>query len=271
MDKDTIDSLTSFRKEIQLKELLVDGAVWNYVAVGEGEEGILFLHGMAGAYDIWWQQILMLKDKYKIVSVSYPPLDSLAEMGHGLIKILEEEKIGKINIVGSSLGGYLTQYMVATYPDNIKKAVFANTFPPNDIIAEKNKGIGKALPFLPEWVVFRVLRQSTEKNIYPAAGHSELVRAYMLEQSYGMMSKAQFVARFHCVIDGFSPADNKSLGIPVLIIEADNDPLVEKPLREMLKQTYPDAEVKTLHAVGHFPYLNKPGLYTQILKEFLSK
>jgi maspardin len=93
----------------------------------------------------------------------------------------------------------------------------------------------------------------------------------MLEQSYGMMTKAQFVSRFNCVIDSFTPADIKSFGIPVLIIEADNDPLVEKPLREMLKKTYPGATVKTLHAVGHFPYLNEPDRYNQILMGFLSR
>ena len=84
------------------------------------------------------------------------------------------------------------------------------------------------------------------------------------------MNKSQVVARYRCVIDSFVPADIQSSGIPVLIIEADNDPLLEERLREMLKTTYPSAEIKTLHGAGHFPYLNRADEYTKILGEFLN-
>jgi pimeloyl-ACP methyl ester carboxylesterase len=172
-------------------------------------------------------------------------------------------------VVGSSLGGYFAQYLVSKNPEMIKSAVFANTFPPNDLIAEKTRKIGKILPLLPEWAVMLYLRQSAVTSIYPAAGNSEIVLAYMLEQSRGMMSKKQFMARYRCVLDFFEPPVSQAAGMPVLIIEADNDPLVEETLREMLKATYPSTPSKTLHSAGHFPYLNQPQEYVQILLEFL--
>jgi len=39
----------------------------------------------------------------------------------------------------------------------------------------------------------------------------------------------------------------------------------------MMKQTYPAAPVHTLHAVGHFPYLNQPEIYTELLRDFLTQ
>ncbi len=86
--------------------------------------------------------------------------------------------------------------------------------------------------------------------------------------AYGRMSKAQFMARYHAVIDPFAPPDLTALQIPAMIIEADNDPLVAETLREMLKATYPEAAVQTLHAAGHFPYLNEPERYTELLTTF---
>ena len=56
----------------------------------------------------------------------------------------------------------------------------------------------------------------------------------------------------------------------MLIIEADNDPLVEAVLREGLKEAYPGAPVETLHEVGHFPYLNQAGAYSEILQSFFT-
>jgi pimeloyl-ACP methyl ester carboxylesterase len=77
-------------------------------------------------------------------------------------------------------------------------------------------------------------------------------------------------ARYRCALDYFEPPVSKAAKMPVMIIEADNDPLVEEILREMLKTTYPSAQIKTLHSVGHFPYLNQPEEYVQILLEFLN-
>jgi len=267
VDSAQSQSLQSFRAAHPAKILKVNGVKWEYVAFGKGQETILFLHGMTGAYDIWWNQMEALQNDYRVISVTYPAVDSLGEMSDGVFAILDAEGVDQTNIVGTSLGGYLTQYIVANYPTRILRAVFSNTFPPNDLIAEKNKSIGAALPFLPEWLVINVLRGSFAASVYPASGNDELTLAFLNEISYGRMRKAQVVGRFHGVVEKFTPPD---LNIPVLIIEADNDPLVELALREQLKETYPTAAVQTLSGVGHFPYLNRASDYTNLLVEFLS-
>ena len=84
------------------------------------------------------------------------------------------------------------------------------------------------------------------------------------------MSKAQFVARYNCVIDKFQPINNPQKQGNIMIFEADNDPLVPAELRTKLKQLYPQAQVHTFHAKGHFPYLNATIEYNEALKQFLS-
>jgi pimeloyl-ACP methyl ester carboxylesterase len=271
VDSSQAQSLQSFRAAHPAQTLNVNGVDWEYVAFGEGKETILFLHGMTGAYDIWWNQMEALQDAYRVISVTYPAVDSLAEMSDGIFAILDAEGVEQTNIVGTSLGGYLTQYIVATHPDRVLSAVFSNTFPPNDLIAEKNKSIGAALPFLPEWLVINVLRDSFVSSVYPASGNDELTLAFLNEISYGRMSKAQVVGRFHGVVEKFTPPDVAALDIPVMIVEADNDPLVELALREQLKETYPTAEVWILSGAGHFPYLNNSQAYTYMLITFFGK
>jgi pimeloyl-ACP methyl ester carboxylesterase len=249
----------------------VAGTTWEYLALGEANATILFLHGMAGAYDIWWQQIEALQSRYRVLSVTYPPVQSLAALCHGIIAILDQEQVTGVNVVGTSLGGYLTQYMLTRHAHYVRRVVLGNTFPPNPIIAHNTRHIGRLLPLLPLWMIMRRLRQQVHKAIYPAAGRSELVRAYLLEQSYGLMSKAQFVGRYRCVVEPFTPPDLQVLGLPTAIIEADNDPLVAPLLREHLQAAYPAARVYSLHGVGHFPYLNTPDVYTQIIERFVGE
>ena len=267
VDAKTVDSLTTFREAHPVRSLELRGVKWDYVSLGDGPETILFLHGMTGAYDIWWQQMEALQDEYRVISVTYPAANSLEEMEQAVMAILDAEGVEHFYVVGSSLGGYFAQYLVTRHPNEILGAVFANTFPPNDILAEKNKTIGTLLPYLPEWLVMNVLSGSMRESVYPASGDSELVLAFGLEQTYGRMSKAQVLGRYRCVVEPFEAPDMAALGIPVMIIEADNDPLVEKALREQLKATYPTAEVVTL-SNGHFPYLSMPAEYTAYLEAF---
>ena len=271
VDPATRQALLDFREQHPEKVISVDGKDWPYIAFGEGPETIVFLHGMTGADDIWWQQMLALAPDYRVISLTYPAVDTLEEMSQGVLAVMEAEGVDKATFVGSSLGGYLTQYLMTTHPERMEKAVFANTFPPNELLAEKNGGLIKILPFLPNWLVMKTFRGSFEDRVYPASGHSELVLAYMLEQVAGRMSKAQVIDRAKAVIEPFDPPDPEALGIPVMIIEADNDPLVEETLREQLKQQYPSTRVETLHDVGHFPYLNDPETYTALVKSFLEQ
>ena len=270
-DAPEVESLRAFRAANPPKIIDVNGTNWEYVSMGDGEQTILFLHGMTGAYDIWWHQLNALQADYRVIAVTYPAVDSMAEMESGVLSILDAEGVDKFNVVGTSLGGYFAQYLVAHHPSRILRAVFSNTFPPNDLIAEKNKTIGAALPFLPEWLVMDVLRGSFSSSVYSASGNDELTLAFLNEISYGRMSKSQVVGRFHGVVEKFDAPDLSELDIPVLIIEADSDPLVELTLREQLKEIYPSAEVHTFSGGGHFLYLNHSEEYTELLLEFLSK
>ena len=269
VEPETRRGLEIFRSSHPPQSITIERETWEYLATGQGEETILFLHGMTGAYDIWWQQINALQDRYRIVSVTYPAVHSLANLARGILGILEHENIVRVNLAGSSLGGYLAQYLVSQYPNLIQRVCFGNTFPPNALIARQNRGIGMLLPFLPESVVLSSVRKNIKESIYPAANQSELVLAFLLELLNGRMGKAQFVARFHCVIERFSVPNLQSLGIPTMIVESDNDPLVAEVLREQLKTTYPSAILRTLHHVGHFAYLNEAETYTGLIQDWL--
>ncbi|GAB3806344.1 alpha/beta hydrolase [Spirosoma humi] len=269
-DKTPINGLAAFRK-LPTQSIETQGYNWTYIALGKGPQTILFLHGMTGGYDFWWQQMNAFSVSYRVISVTYPPVDNLADLGKGIMAILDKEKVDSTIVVGSSLGGYLTQYLLATYPERVTKAVLGNTFPKNDIYEEQNQSRISLATWLPEWVVMNALRQNLTKVVIPTSENNPLVGAQLLENTYGRMSKAQFLARYHCVIDQFQPIDGKQLTVPLLILESDNDPLILPELRTKLKQYYTTAQVHTFHRKGHFPYLNDPEEYNTVLRAFLSK
>ncbi len=261
----------SLRKLLQkpLKKVSVKGIEWTYYVGGNGNKTLLFIHGMGGEWHLWWQQIDYFQKDYKIISYTLPPeIKSLEETAEGIYAILEKEKIKKFIPVGTSMGGYIAQYLVYKTPERIQKVVFGNTFPPNTLIEEKNKSVSKILPYVPEILIAEFGEKQLNEKLLPASENSEIVKAFLPSLSF---SKQQFLNRYKIVTDKFFPVpcQYKIKRIPKLIMEADNDPLIEEQLRKQLKKLYPDARVYTFHNKGHFPYLNAADEYNRVLETFL--
>ena len=268
------DKASESLKEFQSRALTtieVDGVEWSYFSGGQGQKTILFLHGMGGAYDLWWQQINALESDYKIITYSLPEdINSLEKTSKGIQAILEKEKVDKFYAVGTSMGGYITQYLVRTMPERVEKAVFGNTFPPNDFQSKKNEKISTIVPKLPEVLIGVFGEKKLNEQLLPAGKNDELLTAFLPSLPF---SKKGFIGRYAVVIDKFTvnPETYAIKRIPKLIIESDNDPLVEEVLRTELKELYKDAEVFTFQGEGHFPYINAAEQYNELLSEFLKK
>jgi pimeloyl-ACP methyl ester carboxylesterase len=267
----TAAALQAFRRRHTFKQVVSGRAVWRYYDVGSGPETILFLHGMGGSGDIWFQQIDALSASYRCIAPTYPAVADLEQLRGGILGVLAQEGLQTVHVVGSSMGGYLAQYLMSRDPARIRKAVLGNTFPPNEIIPRRAGQGARYLPWIPEWTLMLGLRHNAEQVLFRTSGQSELVRAYLIEQTCGFMRKSDFIARCACLTQGFTPPlPDVVLSGSLLIVESDNDPLVEAELRAMLRSTYPTAGVKTFQGSGHFPYLSRADEYTQVLAEFLS-
>ncbi|MFO7777406.1 MAG: alpha/beta hydrolase [Nitriliruptoraceae bacterium] len=270
VDPATASSLQAFRTTHPVRRLTLHGHTWEYVSVGHGPATVVFLHGMSGAHDIWWQQLEALSDSHRTIAVTYPPVATLSELADGLLAILDAVGADTAAIVGSSLGGYLAQYLVQHHPERIDRAVFANTFPPNDQLRDAHRWRARAGRLLPERLVAAAFRASNTHKVLPASQGSPLVAAYLAEQARLPGLKQRLLARYRTVVEPFTIRDPTPEGLPLLLLQSDNDPLLEPRLRAALVTTYPTAQVHTFTEGGHFPYLDRPAAYTEVLRGFLA-
>lgn len=260
--------LRHLRRE-PVQQLQAGGYTWTYLSTGRGDTTLLFLHGMGGSYDIWFQQIAHFKDRYNIISVEYPPAHSLKELTEGILAILDKEQVKQVVVIGSSLGGYLAQYIAAHHPQRVLKVSLGNTFPPNTEIRQNTRTTAILMRLLPEWMVINQMRGRYEKEVLPASGNSPTARAFLLSLLGGRVNKKNLMARYDCVVDYFDVPVPEY--IPIQIIESDNDPLITPGLRQQLKDRYKDATLVTLHGEGHFPYLSNPDNYNKFLNDFITR
>ena len=103
-----------------------DGRDWGFRDIGSGP-CLLLIPGTLGRGDIFWQQIEALSDRLRIVAVSYPDRGGIADWADDLFALLDRLGIAQASVLGSSLGGYLAQFMAGTWPERVERLIAANT------------------------------------------------------------------------------------------------------------------------------------------------
>jgi len=262
-----IEALREFRRRQRLRSLERGGLVWRYYALGEGPRTLLFLHGMAGAGDIWFQQLEVYAKRWRVVAPTYPATGSLEVLASGVWAVLDAVGARRAVVVGSSLGGLLAQYLTARQPQRVERAVFANTFPPGHPEILKGRRLAALARWLPERLVLGMMLRNAQQKLVPAAGGDALLAYYLEEQYRQRMNKVAVLARSRAVFEVFAPPEPR---MPHAIFEAANDPLIPPRVRADLKARYPQAFMRDLGEVGHFPYLSHPERFNGALDEFLA-
>ncbi len=245
----------------------INGRDWGLIRAGSEGPKLLLLPGTLGRGDIFWQQIQSLMDRTQIMALSYPQSGTLQEWADDIAKILAQEAMQGAVILGSSLGGYLAQYLAASQPALFSGLIAANTLP-------SVEGIDQIMPYALDLKVtpaqdlrqiFRAGLQTWATPNHPNAA----LGALLLHEVNDRIPDAEFIARLEVLKT--APA----LPMPALptsqtfIIDSGDDHLILAPMRAALRTNLPAAHRFHFASGSHFPYVTRPAEYTAILEQAL--
>ena len=249
------------------QRIAVNGREWGYLAAGDKGPVLLLIPGTLGRGDIFWQQIEALEDRARIVAVTYPQSGGVADWADDLAALCEKLALGRVTVLGSSLGGFLAQYFAAAYPHLTERLISANTLhsvdgisarPPyssdldNGPIEEIRAGFGAGLG------AWRVAHPE----------QAELVDLLLAEVG-GRIPEAELRARLNAIKRGPDLPPLNMARDKVATIEGADDPLIPPAMREAVRARLKPAVAYRFEWGGHFPYIARPGLYLSLLEEQL--
>ena len=263
--------LEEFRSNHPYSTYIVDNITWEYISCGKGKETILLLPGGVRFAETWFKLITALENKYRIISPTYPPLPTMAEMTKGIYTILKSEHMDKVHVLGTSFGGWVAQCFVRHYPDTVKTLILSHTSSPETIPRTLIRVSQVFTHIYPE----RLLQLAFKKRLLSlfSDAEREFWEAYLKEVSVNT-TKADIKAQQKCTYDitryTFSENDLVNWHGRILILESDNDPAFKEPERKALKALYPQARVHTFRNAGHTPGYTSPPEYISVIEDFLS-
>jgi pimeloyl-ACP methyl ester carboxylesterase len=240
---------------------------WRYRAGGSGAQTVLVLTGALGLAEFSFQQIHLLAPHFRILAPDYPPIDSLADTVDGLIALLDVERVQHAHVVGGSFGGMLAQALVRRAPNRVSSMVLSHTGAAD---GRRRRGAG-IIGLLPGPLLRAMLGARLGKTLTAA---DPFWRRYF-QEAIARLSKADIMSRIRIQAQ-FSasvhrPEDLAGWPGRVLIVEADDDPLIRQAQGERLRALYPRSDTYRFQGTGHAAAILEPEAYTNVLVRFFNQ
>jgi len=275
---------------IPLQHIRIHGHDIGYRRAGEGP-ALLLVHGMAGSSATWREVIPALAANHLVVAPdllghgeSAKPLGdySLGAYASGLRDLLGALGIGPVTVVGQSLGGGVAMQLAYQHPDLVERLVLVDS-----------GGLGREVSWIlrlltlpgAEYVMPLVFPGFIREggNVVGRALGRVGIRAPQLGevwQAYAALTETAnrqaFVRTLRAVIDpggqSVSASDRLYLtgGMPTLIMWGDRDPIIPVAHAYAAHAAMPGSRLEVFEGVGHFPHLECPNAFVEVLLDFLA-
>jgi pimeloyl-ACP methyl ester carboxylesterase len=268
---------------------LEDGPV-NVIEIGEGP-ALLFVHGLAGSWQNWLEQIPIFASEYRVLALDLPgfghsPMPrqeiSITRYCRMLHELLQELGISEAAVVGNSMGGFISAELAISYSECVERLVLVS---PAGIYSQKDPR-ARLIPMMriteaflaayTAWIASKSdtvcrrprLRQATLNSVMLQP--SRIPGPLAAEQLRGS-GKPGFIDAFHA-LSHYPIRDRLSqISCPTLIVWGDTDRLVPTRDADVFEELIPKARKVIYEDTGHVAMLERPSVFNAELTRFLNE
>jgi esterase len=261
------------------------------LSFGNSCRATVFLHGVFGSSRDFADLIDPITRRTQRPSIAMDLLNhgsapavfqrmSYSDLAENVKDRIDEMKLGKVDLVGHSMGGKVAQALLLKYPDRFARVVILDTAP---FVYNHSAGILKLIQRLSE--VNMVDMKSAEElsanlatTFKDAPFISQLVRNTninaegRLEWNFNVPAIAQNC--FNIVCAEFPPkkyVNAESSDKAVLFIKGEKSKYIEGESLEAAKKVFPNARFETVQGTGHLLHLEKPEQVINLISDELCR
>lgn len=249
----------------------------NYKILGEGSP-LVILHGLLGMLDNWQAPARLLEDSYQCILVDlrnhghspHSPQHDYACMSADVIELMDDLGLETANILGHSMGGKVAMKLAQEHPNRVGKLVVADIGP--KFYPVHHQDILTALRAVPLDSISR--RSEAEEHMIPYITEAS-VRQFLMKSLF-RPEKGRFGWRFN--LDAIEsqiehvgePIDQLDYAGETLFIRGGNSNYILDADWPDIKVLFPNAFLETIDGTGHWLHAEKPQLFTDAIRNFLS-
>jgi 2-hydroxy-6-oxonona-2,4-dienedioate hydrolase len=258
----------------------VDGVLTRVLEAGEGVP-LLFLHGVGSRADRWRRNFDIAFEGYRCFAIDLP--------GHGFAqkgssfpygaqgyadfveRFLDDRKLAKVALVGSSLGGHIAAVIACRSPQRIHSLVLVGTTGMFPLSTELAGGIADRIKDLTR----DGIRQKLRNLIFDG----DMLTDAWLNEEYAINNSPGAEAAFEKLSGYFrSQINDDVIGerlasvariVRTTLIWGGQDRSVPLEIAHRTQQLLGDVPLHVMEATAHAPYFERPDVFRQHLSKAL--
>jgi pimeloyl-ACP methyl ester carboxylesterase len=262
------DLLSEFRATWPIRQFTHRGTTWRYRAGGAGTQPLLWLTGALGVGEFAFAYAHALAPTFRIYMPDYPPLRTLDAAVDGLTALLDAEQVSAADVVGGSFGGMLAQQLVRRHPERVRALVLSHTSPP-----QPSWGRAALIRIVTRLLPERQYRALFRRRLRVAFVEGDPFWLHYFDATVAGLAKSDLASKLLLTSQflqlRYSPTDLEHWAGRVLIVDANDDPLMPAHVRDALRHLYPQAQVHTFSGTGHSAAILHPEAYAEVISKFL--
>lgn len=260
--------------------------------VGGSGPAVLLLHGIGDNSLVWEPVMERLTDRYTVIAPDLlghglsdrPRADySIAAFANGMRDLLAFLGVDRVSVVGHSLGGGVAGQFAYQFPEMIERIAYVAPGGVDHDVSPLLRLL--SLPFAEQIVSLTALpgsKQVLEMALLAAAAIPGPVRAdavqlrRALDRMPNTASPHAFARTLRSVVDlrgqVVTMRDRCYLTseVPSLIAWGTDDSIIPAAHAHVLREALPSARLELFDGVGHFPMVEAPDRFLDVLTDFLA-
>lgn len=276
--------------QVPLQRVKIHGHEVSYRYGGDGP-AVLLIHGMAGSSRTWKDVSQRLVADHTVIAPdllghgeSAKPMGdySLGAFASGLRDLLSVVGVGRVTVVGQSLGGGVAMQLAYQHPELLDRLVLVGSGGLGREVSWMLRlltlpGAELLMPLLfPSVVAERgteVSRALQDRGVR-SPRVAEMWRAYA--SLSGAQNRGAFLKTLRSVVDAggqtVSAMDRLYLAaaVPTMIVWGDQDHIIPVEHAHDAHESIEGSRLEILEGCGHFPHVEAPDRFVEVLRDFIA-
>ncbi|HET6892118.1 MAG TPA: alpha/beta hydrolase [Pyrinomonadaceae bacterium] len=247
-----------------------DGVPIHYSVQGKGEPALVFIHCWSCDRHLWDDQVSAFAKNHKVVTIDLPGHGesgqrrknwSIESYGDDVKRVVEKLNLKRVVLIGSSMGGPIALEATRQMPERVTAIVPVDTLHnvENKLPPEQLEEVYKQLRADYKGAITGFLNQLFFSPSTPPAVKSRIISE--------VTSRPPELAI--AILQGIFAHDSapalREIKVPIRAINADMNPIAV----EVNRKYAPQFDVVIIKGTGHYPMLEDPKRFNELLAEVL--